>query len=262
MSIPVPIGRTSVALVAMSVALATLTACGADAPAETSPEPVQATTSASSPAAEPTTTVSSLEFRESDLTPEVLASLSDAEIVSRMQIPVADYPTVEAWAEQYVLRDNDVMRSGTAPSEIGILYDRGTDAMYSTVDRYVALFNEALVVDPDAYTPSDILHLAVTNAAQAHKNGETYVIREDLESVGVTDGSAEEGAFSVNLVLRRRDNMADLEVTKNEIYQNTGNKLKTLSADADISMKYDVIDSDGLWKVAHLEVGASTRHED
>ena len=233
-------------------------------PGET-PAPVE--TSEPAPTSEPTVetepTVGNLEFRESDLTPEVLASLSDAEIIERMQIPIAEFPTVEDWAEQYVLRDNDVMRSGTAPSEITTLFDigGGMDAMNSIVDRYASLSGQALRTSPEQYESSDILHLAIANASQAHYNGETYIIREDLESVEVTAGSAEEGAFSASIIMRRQDNMGDLEITKKQILENTGNTLRTLSTDVDIYIKVDVVNIDGLWKVASSKAMSSTPHE-
>ena len=230
-------------------------------PGET-PAPVE--TSEPAPTSEPTVetepTVGNLEFRESDLTPEVLASLSDAEIIERLQIPIADFPTVEDWAEQYVLRSNDIMRSGTAPSEIDMIYNEGSEAMYANVDHYAELSGQALTTGVEQYKASDVLRLAVLNATQAHEKGETYIIREDLESVELTDGSVEDGAFSVNLTLRRQDNMADLEVTKNQILENTGNMLRTLSADVDINMNIDVVNLGGYWKTKNVSVISSTPH--
>lgn len=266
--------------VGASVALAgSLAACGGDSsetptstsaptveapvvPGET-PAPVE--TSEPAPTSEPTVetkpTVGNLEFRESDLTPEVLASLSDAEIIERLQIPIAEFPTVEDWAEQYVLRSNDIMRSGTAPSEIDMMYNEGSEAMYANVDHYAELSGQALTTGVEQYKASDVLRLAVLNATQAHEKGETYIIREDLESVELTDGSVEDGAFSVNLTLRRQDNMADLEITKNMILENTGNMLRTLSADVDIHMNIDVVNLGGYWKTKEVSVVSSTPHE-
>lgn len=251
---PRPLLRASSALALAASSLFGLVGCGETTSATTPDAGITATAEATpSSTPEVTTPVETLQPRETSLTPEALSGMTHDQLVAATQISKEQYPSIEAYMNQYVLLESVYRNAGTSESELGILFEQGLPALEALANEYVATFAEALFTDPDSIVSSGQTTRIMINADSADSLGEgPYITRVDLCSINSTTGSVEQGDFIVDFTERRRDNMDSLPLTKQNILDNTGDYERSSGIDFLSSISIHVVEVDGNWKISEI----------